>query len=806
MKLGPYEVRTELARTPRAVLARAAAPSGTEVAITLVRADAAAFGRFERERRIIEALSSADGFLPVIDAGLSEAGAWFAQPLLHGGTLRDALSAGELPVEQIVRLVRGAASALARAHDRGLIHGELAPESIFVSDGQPFIGDLVLARYFPSSAKPAPFAAPEVAQGPATARSDVFSLAVILREALAGASPRREVAQAIERATLPDPARRFEDARGFLRALGGGVGPAVPMPTRVDDDDAPPPIAPVYPDPPRPRPAARSTRGLLTVALVSTVVLALGAVVFVELRHRAAESKERRFFELALAEKHDAPAALRAADALPESVRAKPQVQITIASLRSEVRAAEARASSLAALAKLTDETPGPARLEAAERALAADPRSARALVERARARLVVGRGATATIAAAREAAREDLERAIALDGSLGLARFELARLLARSKEGRLRARAELDKVASLEPDSAFGLVAKGEVALLDGKYEDALAAFSLAIVRRNPPHALLARARLRLDLDRDAKGALEDATRALELAPSSTLALEVRARAKAKLATSDPGDRRERRGEVTKLPLEDLDRAIELDPACASARGVRALYRHRSGDAKGGVDDANAALELDASDPEALVAAAELLVLAPGTTIQLVADRSRMEQAHQRLAEALDRDPGHVEALVVDTLLCLALQDFPACLERTERGLALQPGQLTFAANRATALAQLGRRDEAIAVLDKAIEAQPDADGLWFLRGKMKIERQPTDFPGAVDDLSRVIAKRKPPMETWFYRAYALHQLGRYREAIEDYDQAERVMPNSPVLARIRAYREDARARLGGR
>ncbi|HZU98609.1 MAG TPA: hypothetical protein VFF73_18030, partial [Planctomycetota bacterium] len=568
MKIGPYEVQRELSRSSRGVTFAAADPARGAVLLTLVRAHPGEVARFESERKILDALTLADGFVPILDFGSSDQGHYLVQPALPGDSLREVVRAGA-GADDLVRLVKGVAAALARAHDRGLVHGDLRPESIHVSEGQPFVVDLALARSFPAEARTSSYAAPEVLRGPPTPRSDVFSLAALAREALQGRES-SGVRRALERASSLDEAARFPDARSFLGALGGGALPTLHAMTRVDDSQ------PSHDAIPTPAAPARRPRGpLLVFGLVAAV--ALGAFIF-EARRRALDASVHHFLDAALRSDHDAAACLALGEALPEAARERSVVRGAIATLRSETRAAEARAAAQAVLAAVPDDARPEARLEAAEKALALDPRSSRALLERARSRLLVGRGDAKKLHAARVAAREDLERAL----DLAPARLELAFLLLREPDSRVRGVSELEKVAQDARDPALAALARGEAAFVTHRFGDAQAAFTKAIEgARDPGPALLERARLALATGKDAALALEDANRALAAAPSSARALVLRARARA---------RRMQEGE--RPPIPDLDRAIEVDGLCADAWAWRSVLRYRAGDAAGAIED----------------------------------------------------------------------------------------------------------------------------------------------------------------------------------------------------------------------
>ncbi len=213
MKIGPYEVLSELGRGGMGVVQRVRAPGGEELALKLLlQVDAETLGRFERERRLIGTFTAHDGFVPLVDAGTSPAGPYLVMPLLTGGTLRDRLRKGRLAIDEALALGRALAAALGRAHERGIVHRDLKPENIlFDGDGRgsrtprPLIADLGLAKHFDRSASGASvslsrtgilagtpgYLAPEQMDdskhvGP---QADVFALGAIVYECLAGEPP-----------------------------------------------------------------------------------------------------------------------------------------------------------------------------------------------------------------------------------------------------------------------------------------------------------------------------------------------------------------------------------------------------------------------------------------------------------------------------------------------------------------------------------------------------------------------------------------------------------------------------------------
>ncbi|MBI3724766.1 serine/threonine protein kinase, partial [bacterium] len=151
MAIGPYEVLGEIGRGGMGVVVRARSPGGTVVAIKQLlqarKPDAVA--RFERERRLLSELGEKDGFVPLLDAGVTPHGPYIVMPFLSKGTLRARLKRGALPVDEVISIGRALARAMARAHERKIVHRDLKPDNVlFSDDGRPLVTDLGLAKHF----------------------------------------------------------------------------------------------------------------------------------------------------------------------------------------------------------------------------------------------------------------------------------------------------------------------------------------------------------------------------------------------------------------------------------------------------------------------------------------------------------------------------------------------------------------------------------------------------------------------------------------------------------------------------------
>ncbi len=148
--------------------------------------------------RIIQAATLSHPHLARVYDGGQEAGSIFMIcEYLSGGSLETILASGRrLSVDDGARLGRDVASALAYVHENGIVHGALKPSKLLLDDeGRVRVSDIALAGLGTAyrdrlSLDDVRFLSPEQAIGdPPGAKSDVYSLALILYEAVTGATP-----------------------------------------------------------------------------------------------------------------------------------------------------------------------------------------------------------------------------------------------------------------------------------------------------------------------------------------------------------------------------------------------------------------------------------------------------------------------------------------------------------------------------------------------------------------------------------------------------------------------------------------
>jgi eukaryotic-like serine/threonine-protein kinase len=215
-KLGPYEIASVIGAGGMGVVYRAwDTKLNRPVAVKMLSgelADSAARRRFQREAQTASSLNHPH-ILTVHDAGEIDGRQYLVTEFVDGGTLRDWVRAGRRDWRQIVELLVGVADGLATAHDAGILHRDVKPENILVAkNGYAKLADFGLAKLADAGEGTVidertrtlsehatrlgavigtiAYMSPEQAAGkPLDARSDVFSFAVVLYEALAGRRP-----------------------------------------------------------------------------------------------------------------------------------------------------------------------------------------------------------------------------------------------------------------------------------------------------------------------------------------------------------------------------------------------------------------------------------------------------------------------------------------------------------------------------------------------------------------------------------------------------------------------------------------
>ena len=199
-KVGRYEIQGELGHGAMGHVYRAFDPNiGRNVALKVIPIDSTdpeMAARFRREAQAAGVLSHPN-IVTIYDAGSDGGYLYIAMELVEGETLQKMLLRGALPLEQAIAITEQTGAALDHAHQRGIIHRDIKPANIMVQRGQVKVTDFGVAKTGAAGLTSAglvlgtpSYLAPEVVKGDAvSARSDLFSLGVVLYEMLTGVRP-----------------------------------------------------------------------------------------------------------------------------------------------------------------------------------------------------------------------------------------------------------------------------------------------------------------------------------------------------------------------------------------------------------------------------------------------------------------------------------------------------------------------------------------------------------------------------------------------------------------------------------------
>jgi len=251
------------------------------------------------------------------DTGEDDGVAYIVMELIDGPTLRELIdSQGALPVGEAVDITMQVAAALTHAHEHDLVHRDVKPGNVLVQrDGHVKVTDFGIAKATGAGSEltragavmgTARYLAPEQLQdGTVDARADVYSLALVLYELLAGRPPftaESDVATAVARLTADapavravrpdvaagldavlaraltrDPAARTPSARAFRDELspyrGGGADARLVDATRPVMVPRQLPAAVAERPPTTPPQAPRRTRGGTALKVLGTALL-----------------------------------------------------------------------------------------------------------------------------------------------------------------------------------------------------------------------------------------------------------------------------------------------------------------------------------------------------------------------------------------------------------------------------------------------------------------------------------------------------------------------------------------------------
>ena len=203
-------------------------PVAIKVLRSIERADT---DRFEAEIKILERLAHPD-LVRLLDAGDLASRPFLVMDLVQGRSLAERAAEGPLDREETARIGARVAAALAFVHDAGVIHRDVKPANVLLTEGgDVFLADFGIARLIDSTSitvtdrplgTPA-YLSPEQVEGSRVGPStDVYSLGLVLIECLSGRRAfEGEPSEIAGERLRHDPAIPFEVGEGWRQILAG---------------------------------------------------------------------------------------------------------------------------------------------------------------------------------------------------------------------------------------------------------------------------------------------------------------------------------------------------------------------------------------------------------------------------------------------------------------------------------------------------------------------------------------------------------------------------------------------------------
>jgi eukaryotic-like serine/threonine-protein kinase len=213
-RVGLYQIESPLGRGGMGEVYVARDKLGRRIALKLLTlrfpGDRGGIARFQQEARALLALNHPH-IVTIHDIDQADGTYYIASELVEGETLRERLDVGDLSLHEILEIVMQVATALSAAHEKGIVHRDIKPENIMIRrDGFVKVLDFGIAKLSDTHATgeseaptlkqlqtaegtvigTAPYMSPEQARGlKIDARTDMWSLGVVLYEVVAGRRP-----------------------------------------------------------------------------------------------------------------------------------------------------------------------------------------------------------------------------------------------------------------------------------------------------------------------------------------------------------------------------------------------------------------------------------------------------------------------------------------------------------------------------------------------------------------------------------------------------------------------------------------
>ncbi len=749
---------------------------------------------------------------------------YFTMDYVEGISLEDALADRKrqrLSPKRISEIIRDVADALGYAHSKGIIHRDIKPANILLDrDGKPFLTDFGLAKEVRGLEKSLTltgvimgtpyYMSPEQARGDKRIdrRSDIFSLGVIMYEALTGRKPfaGTQIYEILNKVIDTDPPtlrsvsrlvhrdieticmkcldkekqRRYRSAKelsdDITRYLEGEPILARPsgLPTKIWKKAKKNRITSV---------SIAATAAIFLIVIMSLLVSSArtSAKIEVYMRQAQEEFDERNFADArALCEKI---LELSPGDRTAEELRRKCISEIArldeesrreretaLALVRQKTQAQEIRARAQAIIDRLKSTRTPWERITACDEALEIDPTFGLAWQEK---------GYAYKELRDYDKAFECFTKAIGLTPQLAYSYYERAWITQSVRKKLEDAVPDFEKVIQLDPGSHIAHFSKGYVEALRRNYDAAIAHYTKAIeIFPQYDTAYHDRGYARQQKG-DLDGAIEDYSKAIEIDP--TLIMAYLNRGNARSAKNDLDG-----------AVADYEKVIEIDPKNAGAYCNRGNVRARKGNHSGAVADYSKAIKLDPELAEAYYSRG-LHSYHRGDIDKAIADWTK----------AIEIKPDYAHAYYNRGVARKSKDDTEGALADYEKAIQADPYFPAPYLNRGRIREENGDLDGAVADYDKIIEINPNHARAYINRGAVRSQKG--DLDGAIADCTKSIEIEPGDARAYLNRGVAWHRKGNLKGAIEDYTKAIEINPLFTLAYTNRGVARDTSGDLKG-
>jgi tetratricopeptide (TPR) repeat protein/predicted Ser/Thr protein kinase len=711
--------------------------------------DADEIERFRREAQTAAKLTHPN-IAAVHEVGEAGGVPYIAMQYVRGHTL---LALPERTPEIAARLVRDAARALEYAHRNGVIHRDIKPANIMVEGERVYVMDFGLARRTDAKSSlsasgvmigtPA-YMSPEQARGDhaqVDARSDIYGLGATLYHLLGGQAPfdNPSILELIVRIVEEEPAALpgvDADLQAIvLKCLEKERERRYPTAAALADDldrwlagdvvtaRAPSPLRRIR------KRVARSRAAFAALVLVAGVAGAAG--LFVPRMRRDAEA---RAFEADVLEP------LRGR--LTEDLKTEDGARRALAQVDAALRKNDTFASAWVMKGQLHERVlQWDAALAAYAEALRRNPNVSSAHYRRGRIFFFVRYKLDEALAEF-ERAGGDNEYALVGRAQVALLRGRFEEAL----EWCAKAEALNQQLGDLHFVRGYAFSHGGDERRAEASYTRAL--------EHEPRNAMTwnNRAACRNEL-REWAGALADTEEALKLAPAFDMAWANRGRSLLELG---------RYAEA----ITHLSRAIELNPRLRRVHENRGEAHWRAGELVEAMADFDRALEADPASANAHVGRGNVH-----------REGGRDDEALAEFSRAIELDPKLAQARVNRGAILHKRGRVDEALADYEAAIAADPRCAEAYLNRGTIAHGQGRWDAAIADYAKGAELTPEDARVWYNLGLAR--RASGDRAGAIREFTRSIERDARWVPAWRERGDARAEAGEMEAALDDYSRA---------------------------